>query len=110
MPRRALSRVEMDGRKGAAAGVRSDSIPALMAALCGRSTMQFVMSFSQGDQSDDKRSLQNVDVSDGNVLMALSIKRAGTVSSCALYNLLGAVDGYSSQQHAPWLSPSANSV
>jgi hypothetical protein len=107
MPCRALSRVGMVGRKGAAAGVRNNTIPALMAASCGRSVMQFVMAFSQCDQDDGKWSFQDVNVSDGNMLMvltAVSIKRAGTinrVSSCALYNLLGAFDGYSSQQDTP---------
>jgi hypothetical protein len=56
-----------------------------MAASCGPSITQFAMDLMQCDQNDDKRSFQDVRVSDGNVLMmltAVSTKRAGTTIEC----------------------------
>jgi hypothetical protein len=56
-----------------------------MAASCGPSITQFAMNSMQCDQNDDKRSVQDVNVSDANVLMmltAVSMKRAGTTIEC----------------------------
>lgn len=105
-----------DGRKGAAARVVNDSIPALMAASCACSMIQFAMSSRQCDQNDAKESLQDVNVSDGNVSMVVdgSFYKQGwnhKVSSCALYNLLGASTvARLLSTRCPWLVLSANSV
>lgn len=82
-------------KKGAAARVVNDSIPALMAASCGRSMTQFAMGFQKCDQNDSNKSVQDVNVSVGNVSMVVdgTLYKQGwnhKVSSCAFYNLLGA--------------------
>jgi len=115
MPR-GLCREWGDGQKGAAARVVNDSIPALMAASCGRSITQFAVGFQQCDQKDGRKSGQDVAMSDGNVSMGVdgSFYKQGwkhKVSICALYNLLGAstVARLLSTTY-PWLALSANSV
>lgn len=87
-----------------------------MAASCGRSITQFAMGSPQCDQNNSKKSYQDVKVSDGNVSMVVdgSFYKQGwnhKVSSCALYNLLGAstVARLLSTRY-PWLALSANLV
>jgi hypothetical protein len=82
-----------------------------MAASCSRSVFQFAMAFFQCDQNDDERSFQDVNVSDGNVLMmltAVSTKRAGTTIECSLPPSIISLAPRRllvySQQDAPWLS------
>lgn len=117
MPR-GLCREWGDGQKGAAARVVNDSIPALMAASCGRSMTQFAVGFQQCDQNDGRKSVQTWMCLTGmfrSVLMAVSINRAGSIKCPFAPSIISLAPRrllVYSQQHAPGprLTLSANSV
>lgn len=108
MPR-GLCREWGDGQKGAAARVVNDSIPALMAASCGRSITQFTMASFNATRRTVGSRVRTWLCLTGMfrwVLMAVSINRAGSIKCPFAPSIISLAPRrllVYSQQHAPGL-------